>query len=102
MYNTSAVSENAVHNYRIVSRDLFLNCLQSPKFTSSAFATNRHLPVCWSIRQDSTSSDGNASRSQNECIGIISGSLYTQANERGIEECMGENHEGEKGELMPR
>jgi hypothetical protein len=52
---------------------------------------------CWSIRQDSTSSDGNASRSQNECISIISGSLYTQANERGIEECMGENHEGEKG-----
>jgi hypothetical protein len=52
---------------------------------------------CWLIRQDSTSSDRNASRSQNECIGIISVSLYTQANKRGIEECMGENREREKG-----
>jgi hypothetical protein len=68
------------------------------KFAQFSFVLSQKRQFCcWSIRQDSTSSDGNASRSQNECIGIISGSLYTQANKRGIEECMGENHEGEKG-----
>jgi hypothetical protein len=43
----------------------------------------------------------NKSQSQNECIGIISSSLYTQENERGIEECMGEDNE-EKGKLAKR
>jgi hypothetical protein len=71
-------------------------------FLDYKISTSQAATKCWSIRQDSTSSDGNASQSQNECIGIISGSLYTQANKRGIQECMGENHEGEKGELMPR
>jgi hypothetical protein len=33
------------------------------------------------------------SQSQNECIGFISGSLCTQENRRGIEECIGENNE---------
>jgi hypothetical protein len=34
----------------------------------------------------------NKSQSQNECIGIVSGSLYTQENRQGIEECIGENN----------
>jgi hypothetical protein len=59
------------------------------KNTTCTEPNQSETSFCWSIRQDSTLSDGNASRSQNEYIGIISGSLYTQANERGIEECMG-------------
>jgi hypothetical protein len=35
----------------------------------------------------------NESQSQDECIGFVSGSLYTQENRRGIEECIGENNE---------
>jgi hypothetical protein len=51
------------------------------------------LLVGLGIRQDSYLSNVNKSQSQNECIGIISGSLYTQENRWGIEECIGENNE---------